>query len=135
MLLIVNLKLVLPSSGDRPASRQDMAVYKAMPKTAKRPPARIGAPYWAKLAAAPWLGVGVLDALAPEAPLCLAVDEAPAEVEAEAEELAPLSSMVRLPHFVSRARSHSNSCAAFWLVALTQALYQKRHIWPGTDCW
>jgi hypothetical protein len=45
MLLIVNLKLELSSNGDRPASHHDMVVYKAMPKTAKRPPARTGAPY------------------------------------------------------------------------------------------
>jgi hypothetical protein len=88
-----------------------MSVYKAMPKAAKRPPARIGAPYWAKLAAAPVLGLGEAVLEAPEAaapPLREVVGVL--EAEAEAEEISPLSVMVRLPQRVSRARWHSNSC-------------------------
>jgi hypothetical protein len=84
------------------------------------------------LAAAPVLGEGVVEPVGVEPPLDLAVGEL--EGEAEEEELAPLSSMASLPQRASRARSHSNSWSRLFPAAVTHVLYQKRHIWPGTDC-
>lgn len=94
-----------------------LLIYKAIPKRAKRPPARAVVPYKARLAAA--AGEGVLEAAPPEGedpveagePLLVAegLDEADEEPEPEPELPASVAcSMVLLPHRLLRACSHSN---------------------------
>lgn len=102
------------------------------------PPAKRGVLYSrarARAVAAPGLAeddvAAVDDAwLLPPVPLLEAVGE---EVADEEELLSP--SVVRLPHWVSRACVHPNCHSRFWLVWLMQESNQYRHIKPGTDCW
>lgn len=90
-------------------------IYKAIPKRAKRPPARAVVLYKARLAAAPVVGVweaALADAEAPvgaDEPLLVA--EGPDEADADPEAAPPASlacSTVLLPHRLLRACSHSN---------------------------
>lgn len=72
-------------------------LYKAMPKIARRPPARAGVAYWAMAAAAAAELAAGLAPDEPEAALPLRVGEALEEPDAPLDlELAAL--VVRLPH-------------------------------------
>jgi|TARA_R110002003_G_scaffold13_5_gene869 hypothetical protein len=94
-----------------------LPIYNAMPKTARRPPAKMGAPYCARGTAAPELAAGVVEPVgddeAPEEREAVAV----AEPEGARELTAPASLTVRLPQLALRACSHWNCWARFWLVA------------------
>lgn len=96
-VLMLEKIVVLSHSFHRPTetgplrTKMVVVVYNARPKRAKKPPATTGAPYWAKLAAAPVLAAGAAEPLAEEP----GVREAWApEEEAEAVETAPLSSIL-----------------------------------------
>jgi hypothetical protein len=108
MLLTVTLNpFVLPPQRE-PAPRQ--VIYKAMPKIAKRPPARTGVAYCPSEAAAAWLAA----AEAPLAPAEVAEAAAPlvreAEPETELEAPGEFALVVRVPQFAFMAVSQSAFC-------------------------
>jgi len=55
-------------------------------------------------------------------------------VVAALDEDAAVPSLVRLPQFWSRAWLHAYCATESPTVALMHAVYQNRHIWPGTVC-
>jgi len=98
-----------------------------------RPPAKIGVPYMAKLAATPELWAAAEPDAVDEGEPLPEVREAVPEGEAELE--AAASRVVPFPHCSSRANRHWYCWDELVPVALMQTLNHSQQIWAGTVCW